>query len=265
MDLSTDLPLLVASAAAALLGTLLLFGGKSSGRTILLTRRSHVKYAKKKVPQAAVDRALEAAILAPNHFLSEPWRFYQCGAETIKKFAALNADKADACLAVPGMMVVTLTSKHKLDEKLGLEDHAAVRSAASTFFRRRSFAFSATAFRPPGQLRGAELHAVAPRRGPREQVDDGRHGHRAGEDPRGRRRARGREDDGRRLVRLRGREEGGAAEAQARRRRLLHEARLGARNGDEKKRLSWEITSTLGYCAVFSSGFRVNLKILTAR
>ena len=134
MDLSTDLPLLVASAAAALLGTLLLFGGKSSGRTILLTRRSHVKYAKKKVPQAAVDRALEAAILAPNHFLSEPWRFYQCGAETIKKFAALNADKAEACLAVPGMMVVTLTSKHKLDEKLGLEDHAAVRSAASPFF-----------------------------------------------------------------------------------------------------------------------------------
>ena len=58
MDLSTDLPLLVASAAAALLGTLLLFGGKSSGRTILLTRRSHVKYAKKKVPQAAVDRGL---------------------------------------------------------------------------------------------------------------------------------------------------------------------------------------------------------------
>lgn len=80
-----------------------------------------------------MDRALEAAILAPNHFLSEPWRFYQCGAETIKKFAALNADKADACLAVPGMMVVTLTSKHKLDEKLGLEDHAAVSCAVQNF------------------------------------------------------------------------------------------------------------------------------------
>ena len=132
-DPTEGLPLLVSSIVAAILGTFLLFSGGKSPRSLLLTRRSHVKYSKKKVPQGAVDRALEAAILAPNHFLSEPWRFYQCGVETIKKFAELNTDKAAQFLAVPGMMVVSLKSKHKLDEKLGLEDHAAVSCAVQNF------------------------------------------------------------------------------------------------------------------------------------
>ena len=39
----------------------------------LKARRSVVKYSSKRVPTASTKRALEAAIMAPNHFLSEPY------------------------------------------------------------------------------------------------------------------------------------------------------------------------------------------------
>ena len=45
----------------------------------LKARRSVVKYSDKAVPASATTKALEAAVQAPNHFLSEPWRFYTAG------------------------------------------------------------------------------------------------------------------------------------------------------------------------------------------
>ena len=45
----------------------------------LKARRSVAKYSDKAVPADATTKALEAAIQAPNHFLSEPWRFYTAG------------------------------------------------------------------------------------------------------------------------------------------------------------------------------------------
>jgi len=99
----------------------------------LLARRSVAKYSTKAVPQEATNRALEAAILAPNHFLSEPWRFYACGPDTKAKLCGLNEDKRAAAEAVPEWMVVTMTSEHEIDAKLGLEDHAAVACATQNF------------------------------------------------------------------------------------------------------------------------------------
>ena len=60
-----------------------LFGmfGRSTALNALKARRSVVKYSDKAVPAAATTKALEAAIQAPNHFLSEPWRFYTAGPE----------------------------------------------------------------------------------------------------------------------------------------------------------------------------------------
>ena len=113
--------------AAALFGMF----GKGTALNALKARRSVVKYSDKAVPASATTRALEAAIMAPNHFLSEPWRFYQCGAATLAKIAALNADKAAAL--PPNAMIVTLKSAHALDAKLGLEDHAAVACACQNF------------------------------------------------------------------------------------------------------------------------------------
>lgn len=103
----------------------------SGAQDVILTRRSHTKFIAKGIPQSVVDRALNAAIHAPNHFLTEPWRFYQCGGNTIAKIAALNEDKAQALPR--NMMIVTIKSKHAIDAKLGLEDLSAVSVAVQNF------------------------------------------------------------------------------------------------------------------------------------
>ena len=107
--------------------------------------------------------------MAPCHFLSEPWRFYTCGPDTKAKLCGLNEEKramfevrcgasnsatltlpcamhgvmhedlVDPNLAltpaqgVPEWLVVTMSSEHALDAKLGLEDHAAAACATQNF------------------------------------------------------------------------------------------------------------------------------------
>ena len=100
----------------------------------LVLRRSVVKYDKsKEVPSEVVDKALEAAVLAPNHFLSEPWRFYTAGPETKAKLCGLNEDKRAMFEGVPEWLIVTLCSEHEEGSKLYLEDHAAVACATQNF------------------------------------------------------------------------------------------------------------------------------------
>ena len=89
-----------------------LFGmfGRSTALNALKARRSVVKYSDKAVPASATTRALEAAIQAPNHFLSEPWRFYTAGPETKAKLCGLNEEKRKAAEGVPEWLVVTCAS-----------------------------------------------------------------------------------------------------------------------------------------------------------
>jgi len=87
-------------------------------------------------PRAAVMRALEAARWAPNHRLTEPWRFYLLGPETAEAVAVLNAalvtaHRGEAAGAaklsrwrrVPGWMVVTCAESE--DAHRAREDYAA--------------------------------------------------------------------------------------------------------------------------------------------
>ena len=100
----------------------------------LLARRSVVKYdASKVVPEDVTQRALEAAIMAPNHFLSEPWRFYSCGSETKAKLCGLNEDKRAAAEKVPEWLIVTMATEHPEGEKLFYEDMQAVACATNNF------------------------------------------------------------------------------------------------------------------------------------
>jgi len=106
---------------------------------LLHLRRSVVKYnMTQSVPDVVVTRALEAAILAPNHFLTEPWRFYEAGPATRAKLIAMNEAKAEAFSKVPGWMVVTVAASEfdaegGISTKKGLEDHAAVACAVMNF------------------------------------------------------------------------------------------------------------------------------------
>ena len=68
-----------------------------------VTRRSVAKYdVGRAVPTEIVSAALDAAVLAPCHFLTEPWRFYECGPETRAKLCALNEEKKAMFEGVPG-------------------------------------------------------------------------------------------------------------------------------------------------------------------
>mmetsp|Transcript_11968 Transcript_11968/g.12869 ORF Transcript_11968/g.12869 Transcript_11968/m.12869 type:complete len:212 (-) Transcript_11968:71-706(-) len=104
-------------------------------------RRSIAKFnTDEKVPEEVVTKAAEAALLAPNHFLSEPTRMYSLGPEAITKLKALNEDKAKLFDGVPGWMVFTIKTEHLDDDgnisaKLALEDHATVACATQNFMQ----------------------------------------------------------------------------------------------------------------------------------
>lgn len=108
----------------------------SAGAAALTLRRSVKAYAGP-VPAPSIARAFEAAVLAPNHFLTQPWRFYLLGSVTRAAVMGLNAKKADEFGAVPGWLVVTVATEYDanglISTKKGLEDHAATAAAVQNF------------------------------------------------------------------------------------------------------------------------------------
>jgi nitroreductase len=104
-------------------------------------RRSIKTFADREVSRAEIERILESAVQAPNHRMTEPWRFYVLGPEAREAYgAALGARKAkkvddpEAAQAVvdkvarthrdlPAMLAVAVT----LDEnpEIREEDYAA--------------------------------------------------------------------------------------------------------------------------------------------
>lgn len=62
----------------------------------LLSRRTIGDFTDEKVPDMIVTSALEAARWAPNHKLTEPWKFYWLGANTIEAIAKLNSETIEA-------------------------------------------------------------------------------------------------------------------------------------------------------------------------
>ncbi len=52
-------------------------------------RRTIHLYSRNPLPEGAVDRALEAAIMAPNHKLTFPWHFTRVGRETREQIAQI--------------------------------------------------------------------------------------------------------------------------------------------------------------------------------
>jgi nitroreductase len=60
----------------------------------LRTRRTVHKYRPDPLPEGALERALEAAVLAPNHRHTHPWRFTLVGPETRAKLAEVGVEAA---------------------------------------------------------------------------------------------------------------------------------------------------------------------------
>ncbi|MEX1182736.1 MAG: nitroreductase family protein [Gemmatimonadota bacterium] len=112
------------------------------------SRRSVKEFTARAVTRPEIERLLDAAVLAPNHRMTEPWRFYVLGPEARAAYgAALGdrkgrgvADPAAARLvrqkvarehaALPAMIVVAMVQAE--DPELREEDYAAVMMAVQT-------------------------------------------------------------------------------------------------------------------------------------
>lgn len=111
---------------------------------VLRGRRTINLYLHTAVPEELVHEALEAATWAPNHHVTEPWRFILPGEKTVGKIldlceemvtaakgAELAAHKRKSWSEKPGWLVVTCQrSDDELREK---EDYAACCAAAQNF------------------------------------------------------------------------------------------------------------------------------------
>lgn len=104
---------------------------------VVRSRRTIHLFKPEPVPsQEHILEALDLARWAPNHYLTEPWRFYLLGRETAEAIARLNARqvaesrgesagdaKLQRWIQIPGWMVVTC--KRSEDERRQREDYAA--------------------------------------------------------------------------------------------------------------------------------------------
>ena len=89
--------------------------------TAIRTRRTHKAYGREPVPREVVEELLALARWAPNHHLTEPWRFRVLGPETFEKLAAAGpANEAEKLRRAPTLVVAS--AKLTGDEHQNRED-----------------------------------------------------------------------------------------------------------------------------------------------
>jgi len=111
---------------------------------VLRGRRTVDQYLQTPVPDELVRNALEAAMWAPNHYVSEPWRFILPGKKTVGRVIDLCSDvvaaekgqelaehKRKSWEEKPGWLIVTCT--HSDDDLREQEDYAACCAAVQNF------------------------------------------------------------------------------------------------------------------------------------
>ncbi len=112
---------------------------------VLQGRRTIELFLQTRVPEALVREAIESATWAPNHHVTEPWRFYVLGPKSIAACVDLVRDivtekkgdpkagehKANSWAQKPGWMLVTCRKSD--DETLQREDYAACCAATQNF------------------------------------------------------------------------------------------------------------------------------------
>jgi nitroreductase len=108
-------------------------------------RRSIKKFSDRAVSRAEIERMLDAAAVAPNHRMTQPWRFFVLGPEARRAYGAALGDRkarrmtdADAGrmvrdkvagehAALPAMIAVAMTEDE--NPEIRTEDYAAVMMA----------------------------------------------------------------------------------------------------------------------------------------
>src|SRR3954469_23089057 len=79
-------------------------------------RRSIKRFADRPVSRAEIETILDAAVLAPNHRLTSPWRFYVLGPEARAAYGLALGDRKAKKLTDPGAaqaMRDTISREHR--------------------------------------------------------------------------------------------------------------------------------------------------------
>jgi nitroreductase len=111
---------------------------------VLRGRRTIDQYLQTRVPEELVREAIEVATWAPNHYVTEPWRFILPGPQTVERIVDLNASivaerkspehgehKRNLWSEKPGWLIVTCPRSD--DARREQEDYAACCAAIHNF------------------------------------------------------------------------------------------------------------------------------------
>lgn len=114
-------------------------------REAIASRRTVHDYRDAPLPEGALERALSAALSAPNHRMTEPWRFVRVGPEARARLVEISADlknkdgktpltqgaldKLRAKLLSPAELIA-LCQVRQENSEISREDYAAVACAA---------------------------------------------------------------------------------------------------------------------------------------
>lgn len=103
---------------------------------LIRSRRTINDFKPEKPPEAVITKAIELARWAPNHRMTEPWRFYLIGPETAEAIVELNTEivtqkkgagvgqkKQKKWSEIPGWLMVTMAKSG--DALQQQEDYAA--------------------------------------------------------------------------------------------------------------------------------------------
>ena len=112
---------------------------------LLRTRRSVKAFRPDPIPRETIERLLDAAVWAPNHKLTEPWRFYVMGPETKARYAEIRRRVREERLPDPASPAARATLDATVRETLETPALLAVSCAVSDDPVRRDEDYAATA------------------------------------------------------------------------------------------------------------------------
>ena len=119
------------------------------------TRRTHKAFEPEPVDRATVEELLELARWAPNHHLTEPWRFRVLGPETFERLVAAGAPNEASKLGRAPTLVVA-SAQLTGDEHQNREDVLATACAVYIVLLAAHARGLASYWRTPALLRDPE-------------------------------------------------------------------------------------------------------------
>ncbi len=120
--------------------------------TAVRTRRTHKQYGREPLDRGTLEELLELARWAPNHHLTQPWRFRVLGPESLARLQAAGGEKEAAKLGRAPTLVLA-TAKLTGDPVQDEEDLLATGCAVYVVLLAAHARGLASYWRTPGLLR----------------------------------------------------------------------------------------------------------------